>query len=252
MTAVVTSIKPDAPPTRAGFVETESAQAMLRALRRARTKGRITVISGGSGVGKSKMAWHFKNIEAPTAILVEATAGEGGILNLARQLCDVCDLKKPDHNDLAGARLDIAEHLAGGFIFIEKAQYLVRANHRGKDDIECFEWARSLSELGCIGLAFVGDLRLDAIIHELPQLKRRSHPRVTIPYATENDVSAFVRARGVTDAATLRDLARLAKRGGGLGEVADILETAQDMADGAVPTATDIELAIKFTSEGRL
>ncbi|TCO73061.1 AAA family ATPase [Rhodovulum euryhalinum] len=246
MTANVHMIKPEAPPVQWGFIETRSAQAMALALRRARAKGKIVAISAASGVGKTATVFHLKQ-DAPGTLVFTAKSGEGGVWNLACGLCNLLGLEPPNGRDLAAARAEIADKIGpDGFLVIDEAQYLIKRNPRGPDDRDALEWARQLAEEGFFALALVGDLRLDKAINDLPQLKRRTHPRVTISHATEADVDLYCRARGLHDDATIRKLADIARRNGGLGDVEDIFATARDLGKTGVPTVEDILAALEY------
>ncbi len=247
MTGNVQPIKPEAPPARTGFVETPSAKAMLIALRRARARSRLTMIAGAPGVGKTETLWTFKN-EAPDAIITTTICQEGGAWNLCRSLCKILDLPaNPNPRDMPGTRAIIAEAIGeSGFVVVDEAQHLVQANPRGPDNWGALEWARGLAEGGMFGLAFVGDMKLLNGLNDAPQLRRRTHPRVVLPHASEEDVAAFCRARGVTDAKTIYKLARVAKRFGGLGDVSEALITAREMTGGATPSLDDIGAALEF------
>lgn len=248
MTGNVALINPAVQP---GFVETESARAMLRSLRRARAKGTITMIIGQPGTGKTKTMFHFRQSEAPESIPLIAAAGEGGVWSLACQLYERLDLGIPNHRNLAQARTEIAEAIGpDGFLMIDEAQYLIRYNERGKNNYEAFEWLRMVQEEGCFGLAWLGDTTLDHVLSRYPQLKRRTHPRVRLSATTENDVRAFCAARGVTDTHIVRQLVQCAKRFGGMGALAEILDYAKDFSETGIPDQSDYADAITFFSKG--
>lgn len=171
MTGDTELINPAKPLRDQGFVETKSASAMLLALRRARAKAKITMISGAPGIGKSATIQHFKRTYAQDAIIFQATAAEGGAWNLACALFSIVGLGIPNARDLPRARENLADAIGqSGFLIIDEAQYLVQRNPRGRDHPDCLEWVRSMSENGGFGLPFVGDLKLDEIILDLPQL----------------------------------------------------------------------------------
>lgn len=129
---------------------------------------------------------------------------------------------------------------------IDEAQYLVQKNPRGPDNWDALEWARELAEEGYFGLAFVGDLKLLDGLSDAPQLRRRTHPRVTLNHSTEEDISAFCQARGLTDRVIVQKLAKVAKRYGGLGDVSEVLTCARDMSNGAMPNSNDFLAAIEY------
>lgn len=247
MTGNTELIKPVKPPIAQGFIETESASAMLLALRRARAKAKITMISGAPGVGKSETIQHFKQNDAPEAIIFQATAAEGGAWSLACALFTILELGTPNVRDLAGARSLIADVIGpNGFLIIDEGQYLVQGNPRGRDNSDCLEWARSMSENGRFGLAFVGDLKLDEIVRDLPQLRRRTRPGITIPNVTTRDTEIYCYAKGLSDKPAIRELTRISKSYGGLGDLAEIFETASNMSDGDTPEADDVFAAVEL------
>lgn len=246
MTDNVQAIKPVSPKMGGGFVETESSAAMMRALRRARAQLKITMIAGAPGVGKTETLFRFRQ-ETPDAVFHTATAEEGGARNLALALCKSLDLPRPNLRDLAQTRQEIAEAIDGeGFLMIDEAQYLCQRNHRGSDNWEALEWLRRMAEDGSFALVICGDLRLLDALRNAPQLARRTHPRVVLSCSTPNDVRTFCNGRGFTDPKEIGRLSRLAKRYGGIGDVAEVLTTASAMSGGCVPNASDVRAAIEF------
>ena len=247
MTGTTDFIKSGEPQTLGGFIETESATAMLRSLRRARAKTKVTMITGAPGVGKSATIEYFIENECYEAIVFQATAGEGGEWNLGCALYDLLRLGVPNARDRGETRREIADTIGpNGFLIIDEAQYLVQRNMRGADSWDCLEWVRSMSEYGGFGMAFVGDLTLDSIVYDLPQLKRRTHPRLTLTHVTARDADIFCKANGLTDGKTIKTLARVAKSFGGLGDLAEIFATAKDMNGDKLPTPDDIHASLEL------
>jgi len=246
MTANVTQIKPDAPVQLPHFVETPSSRTMLVALRRARARSRLTMIIGGSGVGKSRTKWSFRQ-EAPDAYIIEARAQEGGAWNLAYRLCELLGMPEPNSRNMPRTGHEISEAIGpGGFVIIDEAQYLVQENARGPDNWGAVEWFRGVAEEGYFGAAFIGDRRLANSLKDAAQLRRRTHPRVYVDKTTEDDVATFCRAFGLTDPKALRILSKCARVHGGLGDVSETLTTAMDMNGGALPSVEDIHAALQF------
>lgn len=129
---------------------------------------------------------------------------------------------------------------------IDEAQFLVQENPRGPDNWMTLEWVRSLWERGGFGVAFIGERRLLNGLKGADQRQRHTHPRVVTHHVSEADVAARCRACGLTDLAVVKVLAKVAKRFGVLGDVAEVLATAQDMAGAAEPGAQDIRAALEF------
>lgn len=250
MSGNVHRFKSEPPPAPAGFVETDTARAILRALHRARAKEKMTLIAGAPGIGKSRALHRFHD-EAPDMLIHSAISGEGGVYNVARALCGMLGLCPPKSSDLSETRRRLAEAIgAGGFVAIDEAQYLVQRNPKGRDDTAALEWVRALSEEGCFGVALVGDMSLVHAIAELPQLDRRTHPRVVVPVSEASDVAAFCAARGLTEKRVIDRIATKARRFGGLGYVAEILSDARDFSDTGVPSAEDFYAAMQMFEEG--
>lgn len=250
MSGNVTPFKKEAPPAACGFVETETARGVLMALHRAWSKGKLTLIAGAPGVGKTEALHQFRK-DAPDMLVHTAISGEGGVFNLASGLCDLVGIARPAPTELADARRRLAEAIGvGGFVLIDEAQYLVKRNSKGSDNPEALDWARALAEEGFFGLAFVGDLSLLNAIKAMPQLDRRTHPRVIVETVPDDDVTALCAARGLTDKKVVKALAQKARRLGGLGYVAEILSDARDMSDGDTPAPEDFIAAMQFFEKG--
>lgn len=87
MTGNVMPIK-QAVPVQAGFVETATTRAIHRALRRAHSKAKITMIAGAPGIGKTEAIWQFFDADRYRSFLFTAVSGEGGVFNVACRLCE--------------------------------------------------------------------------------------------------------------------------------------------------------------------
>jgi hypothetical protein len=250
MAETVIQFKKEAPPQTGGFVETDTARAIARALRRAKAKSKLTMVAGAPGSGKTDALHRFRS-EAPDMLVYTAVSGEGGVFNLACGLCDLVGVKRPKSTDVADARRRIAAEIGpGGFLIIDEAQYLVQRNPKGRDNPEALDWARGVAEEGFFGLALVGDLSLRDAVADMPQLDRRAHPRVVVESVPQEDVAALCQARGLTDPKVIAALAIKARRLGGLGYVEAIHEDARDMSDTGTPALEDYLAAMKLFEEG--
>lgn len=204
------------------------------------------MIAGAPGVGKSEAMWAFKR-EVPSAIVVTAVCQEGGTWNLANKLCKVLDLGEPNSRRMPETRIKIAEEIGqGGFLMIDEAQHLVQENPRGQNNWGALEWARGMAEEGCFGLALIGDLKLLNGLDGAPQLRRRTHPRVVIRQATEEDVASVCHACGVSEPKIIQVLTRAAKAFGGLGDVIETIRTARDMNADGNPLLDDFLASLEF------
>lgn len=210
-----------APPAPRGFVETETARAILTTLRRAQHSPGETIglIAGAPGVGKSEAVRQFLT-ENPHVSLHRATAAEGGAWNTAVALSRLLDMDAPNARDMETTRLRIANEIgAGGMLIIDEAHNLVDRNTRGADNWNCPEWLRMMSEDGMFSLVLCGGLELREIETRLPGLWRRMR-RTIVPRVPKSDVAAVAASWGLFDP-KMTDLLFGAsrKQGGALGDV---------------------------------
>lgn len=105
-------------------------------------------------------------------------------------------------------------------------------------------WLRSLAEESGVGLVFSGDLALLTGIGLFPQLKSRMRRPIIIHHPTLEDVAVLARAFGVTDPTLLRVLFGIAKQGGALRNVRNVLDSAWIFEGGTPPQAQHIKEAI--------
>lgn len=249
MTEHLRLINPSGPPEPGGLIETDTIREMLRTLRHAWAKqyACVGMIAGAPGVGKTQALFRFRE-EVPATVFITATAGEGGAWNLANALAERLDIARPNGRDLPGSRRRIAETIgAGGFVVIDEAQHLVQRNPRGPDNWEALEWARAMTEEGCFGLVFCGDLSLVDAVEKSPPLRRRiyAHRPQIISKVPKSDIAAFARARGVHDEATVELLFQVARRSGWFGIVSETLDHARRLSGGSAPTPRDILAAVE-------
>jgi len=93
------------------------------------------MIAGAPGVGKTETINQFR-VEFPEAVLYTATAGEGGVRNLAPGLCKMFEMPNPNLRDPASTRVGIANAIgAEGFCRLTKGN-LCQRNYRGWDNWE--------------------------------------------------------------------------------------------------------------------
>ena len=232
---------------------TESAKDMLRSLNKVAedTFGAITLIAASPGTGKSMTLMHFKNSE-PKALLMTAVAGEDDTpWGMACQLMERLNLGRPNNRDMRGSRQMIAEAIGiDRVLIIDEAQNLIRQNARGANNWESLEWLRALAEDGGFALAFSGDLSLLETAQRAPGLWRRMQRRVIIKGVSRNDVAAVADAYGITDDAIAEALFHLARRGGGLADVAGVIAHATRFAGGQQPGRAQVLAALEDLNLG--
>lgn len=250
MTGNVTPFKKEMP-FDPGRIETATMRGIHRALRRAHAKEKMTLIAGTPGIGKTEATLGYAATYRGLCPYFTAVSGEDGVFNLAYGLSELLELPKPKSTELRQARWSISERIGvGSLLIVDEAQYLVQRNPKGRDNPEALDWLRGMAEEGCFGVALVGDLSLRDIIKELPQLDRRTHPRVVVEYIPQEDVEALCKSRSLTDTKIVEALARKARRLRGMGYVSEVLDDAQDMSDTGTPTAADYLFAMKLFEEG--
>lgn len=246
-------------PSTDSFVMTESAQDMLRSLQLVRAAGNaITLIAAAPGTGKTQALKHFaisQNAEkidpdgryvADKVFLHTAVAGEGTPWGLAGQLMQAWNLGEPNSRRLTETRQLIGRCVGkGGLLMIDEAQYLVQRNARGKDTWDSLEWLRAMAEEGEFSVAYCGDLALLDTANHLPQLWRRMRRRVVIRYVSKQDVVALVANRGIVEPSLVEVLFRVARRGGGLGDVDNAIDHARLLSRQDVPGPAFIMAALE-------
>lgn len=246
-------------PSTDGFVMTESAQDMLRSLCLVRAAGSaITLIAAVPGTGKTEAIKHFTNEQnagkispagfyKPKAVFLHtAVAGEGTPWGLACQLMQTWNLGAPNSRNLMESRQLIGSCIgAGGMLIIDEAQYLVQRNPRGTDTWDSLEWLRAMAEGGAFSVAFCGDLALLDTASRLPQLWRRMRRRVVIKHVSKRDVFALAAYRGISEPSVAESLFRVARRGGGLGDVDNAIAHARLLSRQEVPDTAFIMAALE-------
>lgn len=222
-------INPEAPPQVGRFVLTETARDILLTLRlvQGTSGGAMTMIAAAPGTGKTETLYHFL-LQSRRVFLAQAVSGEGGVWSVAQGLFSLLNLGDPNGRDLADARRRIGDAIGfDGMLLLDEAQYLTQKNPRGRDDNNAFEWLRAISEASGCKIVFCGDLALGATVDKIPQLRRRMLRPILVRQVTKEDVEAVVRAKGYTDPIVFDALTLIARRGGGLGDVDNVLSHAQ-------------------------
>lgn len=263
MAEVLEFAKPSAQaPSTEGFVMTESAQDMLRSLQLVRAAGNAsTLIAAAPGTGKTEALKHFAasqnadkidtagDYKPDTVFLHTAVAGEGTPWGLAGQLMLAWGMGEPNSRRLTETRQLIGRCVGkGGLLMIDEAQYLVQRNSRGKDMWDSLEWLRAMAEEGEFSVAYCGDLALIDTASHLPQLWRRMRRRVVIKHVTKNDFVTLTAYRGIADPSVVELLFRVARRGGGLGDVDNTIAHARLLSGQDVPGPAFIMAALEDLS----
>ena len=228
-------INPDPAPATGRFVMTETAADILRSLRMVQGSedGYGTVIAGCSGSGKTEALYEFLRGATKHAVMHTAVAGEATPFGVSFGLMRALDLSEPNNCQLAAGRLKIAEAIGvGGTLIIDEAQNLVQHKRGGGSNFEMLEWLRETAREGCFSLSVCGDLKLLDAMSALPQFRNRMRRPVIVRHVPKADVALLASRRGVFDAETVEALALVARRHGGLRDVAHTLAHAAIFARG--------------------
>lgn len=215
-------------PTAPSWFEGATAKQINTALSLAHVTADIAVIFGGPGIGKSATCEHYRDTNRNVWI---ATIPRHctSIISMLHQVAEAVGCKPMPH---AGARKLFGEISAristtGGLLVVDEAQHL---------GIEELDELRCLYDEAKIGMAWVGDTRLDEKTRPStsvpPQLSRRIGVRRGIKKASEADLQALVDAWGLTDEESIRLLAEIVIRPGALGQVTKCLRLAAIDASG--------------------
>ncbi|MFT4013032.1 MAG: AAA family ATPase [Paracoccus sp. (in: a-proteobacteria)] len=262
MAEIVESAKPEVQAqaqATGGFVMTESARDMLRSLQLVRVAGNaMTLIAAAPGTGKTEVLKHFAVVQnghkfgsytpyvRDEVFLHTAVAGEGTPWGLACQLMQMWGLGEPNSRRLTETHKMIGACIGrGNLLMIDEAQYLVQRNARGKDTWDSLEWLRAMAEEGEFSVAYCGDLALLDTANHLPQLWRQMRRRVVIRHVSKQDVAALAAHRGIAEPSLVEVLFRVARRGGGLGDVDNALAHARLLSRQEVPGAAFIMAALE-------
>ena len=219
-------------PVPGQFIETDTAADILHSLGVVyqRPGEYVGLIAGAPGVGKSEAIRHFKRVET-SVFIHKAVRNEGGVWNLANELCRMLEIDEPDARQLPKERRRIAEAFgAESMLIIDEAQYLVQLNTRGKDDWQAFEWLRFMAEDGMLSLVFCGDLTLCELETIAPPLWRRMRRRNIVNRAPKADVMAIAEQWGLTDTKAVDLLFIVARKGGALGDTVNVCREARNFA----------------------
>lgn len=226
-------ISPEAArPVPGQFIETDTASDILHSLGVVyqRPGEFVGLIAGAPGVGKTETIWRFKRM-TPAVFIHKAVQGEGGVWNLANELCRMLDIDAPNGRRLPEERRRIAEAFgAESMLIVDEAQYLTQRNTRGKDDWQAFEWLRFMAEEGMLSLVFCGDLTLRELENVSPPLWRRMRRRNIIARAPKADVTAVATLWNITAPQAIDLLFTVARKGGALGDVVSVCREAHMLA----------------------
>lgn len=217
------------------WFEGPTATQIRTALSLAHVMGDIAVIYGMPGIGKSATCEHYRATNRHVWIATIPRHCKT-IISMLHKVAKAVGCKAMPH---AGAERLFEEIVSrttntGGLLIVDEAQHL---------GIEELDELRCLYDEAKIGMAWVGDKRLDEktrpSISVPPQLSRRIGARRGIQKANTADLQALVDAWGLTDEESIKLLAEIVARPGALGQVTKCLNLAAIEASGIENVSAD-------------
>jgi DNA transposition AAA+ family ATPase len=238
----------------AGYIETPTSRRIETLLRHAQM-GRITVGAMGPGTSKTMTAKMFKAAMGETVWYVELLECDDTPMALAIEIAKAVGLMVQKRSSLKLLVERIIEKIAfrRGLIIIDEA------NHTSFKSLELL---RGLHDKAQVGIALLGNEELLQRIrsgpnrHAYARLNRRiAHCHIQ-DLPTEADIGAFLDHLNIIENDMRRPLIRvgMSADGGGLGEVQQILESAQmaAIADEAPLSAAHVNAAIAFRTTSQM
>jgi hypothetical protein len=217
-------------PEEAGFVETRTAERIIKALGYAQMAPDLAVIYGAAGLGKTRTLRHYGQTRNNVwiATISPATATTAACLG---QLCRATGIRGTRGKSAGELRQSIADKIreTRGLLVVDEAQHL---------SLAALETIRSIHDETEIGLALCGNeqvySRLTGNGHGalFAQLFSRIGKRVALSRTHESDVEGIAAAYGVTETKAVAELQRIARAPGALRGVVKALRLAAMLATG--------------------
>ena len=213
------------------FIETPSASRFCSVFAYAQAFGRMSVVCGGPGLGKTRSIRHYRELY-PDVWVATCSPMVSGLVPALEEIAEACGIT----NAGGGAR-QIARSIARkvevaprGLLILDEAQHLT---------IGAVEAVRAIHDETQLGVAFVGN---EAVVRfggkaqhaHFAQISSRLGMRVFVSKPTLGDVGAVASHFGVTDKPALELLGRLSGQPGALRSVAEVIKLAKRASDGPV------------------
>ncbi|KHQ52997.1 AAA family ATPase [Mameliella alba] len=238
------------------WAETESARDMRRSIDmvRASSDPAITMISAGTGVGKTTEIQRLCHEIGSEAMYVDVARGEGTPWNFAARLAQCWpEYQRPVFNGLADAREVLAHWISRPtvldnwtrrILLVDECQYLAQKDRKTGLVGSALEWMRALGETGEFHIVMCGDMNLTRIVATMPQLESRIIRPVVIPHVSRADLAAVLEGTAFMQSEMINTLHKMCVLKGGLRHVEKVTRHAQRFAGGATPTLAHLEAAI--------
>jgi len=225
----------DSPPE---WVDTPTSGKIFPALEYAHMAGDITVIYGGSGVGKTESLKHYAG-EHPSVWIATMTPAHAGVSPALEEIAFSLDMRDPPGRSARLMR-EIIRRLKDtkGLLIIDEAQHLFPA---------ALEAIRAIHDAVCMGLVLCGN---ESVYSRLSggkrsavfaQLYSRIGKRLRITGTLKNDVVKMATAFGIIGKKEHRTLWNIGKKPGGLRGVIKTLKLAHVLALG---NGTEVDVSM--------
>ena len=230
----------DRMPPAPEWVETPTATRILGCLSYAQMAADIAVVYGGAGLGKSKAAARYQDLN-PQVWVATMTAGGRSMAGCLERVAVACGLRSVNMRPWR-LEAEIVDRIRGthGLLIVDEAQHL---------DTRALEALRGLHDQAGIGLALMGNELLYARLTggrrsaEFAQLFSRVGKRVRLSQPTEGDVGAILRAWSISGAGERAQALDISRKPGGLRGLTKALRLASMLAEGQVVAAGHLKSA---------
>lgn len=256
----VVTIHDDPTQRNPGFVLTPSATEITEILSACQDQGRMGLIVGNAGVGKTMTALHFCNEDPDHRFYLEIDQTTAALQGMMEAVLEALGGSAPAgcgpralHKDILWLIQTSGGESSPLILVIDEAQHL---------ETKAVEQLRSLHDQTDIAIVFLGFVGLMAKWQakrdgrdSWAQLRRRiprfawrdiNNGRAGVPPA---DIRAICRAWNITAKGAVEKLAKEAERGG-LSDVTTILEASAALAGSEAVTAATIQTAIANIGKG--
>ena len=220
------------------FVATYTAEKIHAVMTYAQTQGKIGVVYGMAGCGKTTAAEYYASM-SPNVWHITMNPTSATANNALDEICvqlGISDVTAP-----AKMRRAILHKVrnTSGLLVIDEAQHL---------SLPALEVIRSIHDETGIGVVFMGNETVNARFTggrrqaEFAQLFSRVAKRLYLQGSTAKDIGSLADAWGITDKSSRKLLGDIGKKAGALRNLMQTLQQAYKVCDGQ-PSESDIKYA---------
>jgi len=224
------------------WVQTQSATRIINILNYAQDSAGMTLIYGGSGVGKTTACKAYQRQYPNVWIATMSTAKNSVSAALEELALSVGMSEIPTRASRIERETTNRLKNTQGLVIIDEAQNL---------DFKALEALRSVYDMSGIGFTFVGNESIYTRMNSgkqapyLTLLRGRISKREHLPKVTREDIEVVAKDFGMRDKAALKYLCQIGLKPGCLRMVVNVMRMAIMFADGQTPDLSHIEAASK-------